>query len=129
MSGDVLNSWKEIATYVGRGVRTVQRWEQELEFPVRRPRGKHRSAVIAFKKDIDLWLHTPHAEAGQRRHPRINPETHAKLVRNTELLILRTRTLIAQSEMLQKQIAKVFDVGAALRTACTTRSAATDWAG
>jgi hypothetical protein len=27
----VLNSWKEIAHHLGRGVRTVQRWEQELE--------------------------------------------------------------------------------------------------
>ena len=33
-----LNTWKEIATYMGRGVRTVQRWERELGLPVRRPR-------------------------------------------------------------------------------------------
>ncbi len=54
---DVLNSWKEIASYLGRGVRTVQRWEQELNLPVRRPRGKSRSAVIALKTEIDVWLH------------------------------------------------------------------------
>jgi predicted DNA-binding transcriptional regulator AlpA len=51
-----LNSWKEIAAYVGRGVRTVQRWEQELQFPVRRPRGRKRSAVIALSHEIDEWL-------------------------------------------------------------------------
>lgn len=63
-NGDVLNSWKEVASYMGRGVRTVQRWEQELNLPVRRPRGKSRSAVIAFKAELDLWLHqsqTDHA--------------------------------------------------------------------
>src|SRR5215469_14961462 len=60
MTGDILNSWKEVAGYVGRGVRTVQRWEVELGFPVRRPRGKNRSAVIALKPEIDLWLRTPH---------------------------------------------------------------------
>lgn len=54
---DVLNSWKEVASYLGRGVRTVQRWEQELSLPVRRPRGKSRSAVIAFKTELDVWLH------------------------------------------------------------------------
>jgi hypothetical protein len=53
----VLNSWKEIAAYLGRGVRTVQRYERELALPVRRPRGKSRSAVIALSEDLDLWLH------------------------------------------------------------------------
>lgn len=53
---DVLNSWKEIASYVNRGVRTVQRWEAELGLPIRRPRGRTRSAVIALRSDIDRWL-------------------------------------------------------------------------
>jgi hypothetical protein len=53
----ILNSWKEIAAHLGRGVRTVQRWEQELALPVRRPRGKSRSAVIALAADLDEWLH------------------------------------------------------------------------
>jgi DNA-binding transcriptional regulator YiaG len=53
----ILNSWKEIAAHMGRGVRTVQRWEQELGLPVRRPRGKSRSAVIALAADLDEWLH------------------------------------------------------------------------
>jgi hypothetical protein len=52
----VLNSWKEIATYLGRGVRTVQRWEAELHLPVHRPRGKTRSAVVAFRQELDEWL-------------------------------------------------------------------------
>lgn len=56
MSGTVLNSWKEIATYMGRGVRTVQRWESDLGLPVRRPRGKRRSAVVAMSDDLDRWL-------------------------------------------------------------------------
>jgi len=53
----ILNSWKEIAAHMGRGVRTVQRWEQELGLPVRRPRRKSRSAVIALAADLDEWLH------------------------------------------------------------------------
>lgn len=52
----VLNSWKEIAQYLGRGVRTVQRWEAELGLPVRRPRGKSRSAVIAVTAELDRWM-------------------------------------------------------------------------
>jgi predicted DNA-binding transcriptional regulator AlpA len=51
---EVLNSWKEIAAYVGRGVRTVQRWERELGLPVRRPLGKRK--VVALRQEIDAWI-------------------------------------------------------------------------
>jgi hypothetical protein len=52
----LLNSWKEIAAYVGRGIRTVQRYELELGLPVRRPTGTSRSSVIAFSDELDAWL-------------------------------------------------------------------------
>src|SRR5712675_2365930 len=54
----VLNSWKEIAEYVGRGVRTLQRWEQFYGFPVHRPAGNHKSAVFAVPAEVDEWLRT-----------------------------------------------------------------------
>ena len=61
----VLNSWKEIARYLERGVRTVQRWETDLALPVRRPRGKKRSAVIAMRSDLDDWLNSrPSMQSG-----------------------------------------------------------------
>ena len=47
---------KDVATYLGRGVRTVQRWEAELQLPVHRPRGKNRSAVMAFRAELNDWL-------------------------------------------------------------------------
>lgn len=52
----VLNTWKEIALYLDCGVRTVQRWEAQLGLPVRRPDGKNRSHVLAFRSEIDEWL-------------------------------------------------------------------------
>lgn len=58
--GRVLHSWKDIASYTGRGVRTIQRYETQLGFPVRRPSGSSRSAVLAFTNEIDAWLaHSP----------------------------------------------------------------------
>ena len=55
----VLSSWKDIARYVGKGVRTVQRWEHELGLPVRRPNGvSQKSSVVLYRADLDLWLET-----------------------------------------------------------------------
>jgi hypothetical protein len=51
-----LNGWKEIAEYIGRALRTVQRWESQYHLPVHRPSGKDRSAVIALADEIDSWL-------------------------------------------------------------------------
>src|SRR5262245_58345031 len=53
---EILNSWKEVAHYLGRGVRTVQRWELELGLPVRRPRGKSRSPIMALREELDSWI-------------------------------------------------------------------------
>ncbi len=52
----VLNSWKEIAQYLNRAVRTAQRWERDLQMPVHRPRGKPRSAAVALTSELDFWL-------------------------------------------------------------------------
>lgn len=51
----ILNGWKEIANHLGRGVRTVQRWEQ-LGLPVRRPNSRLRSAVICTTEELDAWV-------------------------------------------------------------------------
>jgi hypothetical protein len=53
--GDQLDSWKEIAAYLKRGVRTVQHWEREAGLPVRRLATKKRGAVYAYKTEIDVW--------------------------------------------------------------------------
>jgi len=51
-----LSGWKDIANYLGKGVRTVQRYERELGLPVRRPAGKPRGSVVATKAEIDAWV-------------------------------------------------------------------------
>ncbi len=55
----VLSSWKDIAKYLGKGVRTVQRWERQFGLPVRRPIGaSQKSAVLLYRSDVDAWLAT-----------------------------------------------------------------------
>ncbi len=54
--GARLNSWKEIAAYLGREVRTVQRWAQARHLPVHRLPGGDRPRVFAVKAELDGWL-------------------------------------------------------------------------
>lgn len=51
-----LNGWKEIATHLGRGVRTAQRWEKELGLPVRRIHTGGGEAVFALRGELECWL-------------------------------------------------------------------------
>jgi DNA-binding beta-propeller fold protein YncE len=51
---DRLDSWKEIAAFLGRTVRTVQRWEKTAGLPVRRG-GPGRGAVVASKLELADW--------------------------------------------------------------------------
>ena len=51
----ILKGWKDIAKYLGCGIRTAQRW-QMLGLPVRRPAHRLRSAVVALTKDLDAWV-------------------------------------------------------------------------
>src|SRR6266852_2188446 len=52
---DRLDSWKEIAAYLKRGVRTVQRWEQYSGLPVHRLELDRQGSVFAYKAELDAW--------------------------------------------------------------------------
>jgi len=68
-SNQELNSWKEIASHLERGVRTVQRWESELGLPVRRTGRGKRGAVYALVSELDLWMVTSGAVVGKELDP------------------------------------------------------------
>lgn len=50
-----LESWKAIANYFGRSVRTVRRWEKSEELPVRRHRHTKGYSVYAYQAELDRW--------------------------------------------------------------------------
>ena len=50
-----LQSWKEIAAYLERDIRTARRWEKEAGLPIRRHTGGKRSSVYAYPSEIDAW--------------------------------------------------------------------------
>ncbi len=50
-----LDSWKEIASYLRRDVRTVQRWEKSEGLPVRRHLHDSLGSVYAYRHELDAW--------------------------------------------------------------------------
>lgn len=64
-----LVSWKEIAVYLGREIRTVQRWEKTERLPVRRHEHLKRSTVYAYAGELDEWFN--------KRQPADDPEADA----------------------------------------------------
>ncbi len=50
-----LTCWKEIADYLDKGVRTVQRWERDMGLPVRRVNGT-KGRVFAMCHELEVWL-------------------------------------------------------------------------
>ena len=63
--GERLDSWKEIAVYLHREVRTAERWEKHEGLPVHRHRHPNASSVYAFKHEIDTWLHSRRRAASE----------------------------------------------------------------
>jgi len=53
---EFVSGWKEIADYLRKGVRTVQRYERQLLLPIHRPAGKSKGSVIATKSELDGWV-------------------------------------------------------------------------
>ena len=93
-TSDILNSWKEISNYIGRGVRTVQRWEKDFGLPVRRPGGRLRGSVFAMREDIDAWLSSRQArEADEGAMSEVVPsaahEHFVRLHKNAKTLVER----------------------------------------
>src|SRR3954451_8380257 len=69
---DHLDSWKEIASYLRREIRTVQLWEKKEGLPVHRHFHKQLGSVYALRSEIERWklqvsrktdVHEPNAGA------------------------------------------------------------------
>jgi len=53
---DRLDSWKEIAAYLRRDVRTVQRWEKKEGLPVHRHQHDKLGSIYAFRAELTEWF-------------------------------------------------------------------------
>jgi TolB-like protein/Tfp pilus assembly protein PilF len=53
---DRLDSWKEIASYLRRDVRTVQRWEKKEGLPVYRHLHDKLGSIYAYRNELTEWF-------------------------------------------------------------------------
>jgi TolB-like protein len=63
---DLLESWKRIATYLRRDIRTLQRWERQRNLPIHRLPGGGKASVYALRTELDAW------RRGESAQPYIN---------------------------------------------------------
>ncbi|HMD31829.1 MAG TPA: tetratricopeptide repeat protein [Candidatus Acidoferrales bacterium] len=79
---DRLDSWKEIAAFLRRGVRTVQRWERTERLPVHRHQHDKLGSVYALRSEVAAWWDSRGTQllpvagrerAGGARHPVRDP--------------------------------------------------------
>jgi hypothetical protein len=68
---NLLDSWKEIAAYLDRRIRTAQRWEKREGLPVHRHIHSKASSVYAFKHEVDAWRQS-------RRQPVSDPASKSE---------------------------------------------------
>lgn len=97
----ILNGWKEIADYVGRGVRTVQRWEA-LGLPIRRPNARLRSAVVTTAGEIDAWLE--HCGDGRSVGNNLAGGPYDRLEQEVVALRLEVEKLRGEAQSLREQL-------------------------
>jgi hypothetical protein len=88
----ILSGWKEIADYLGKGARTVQRYEREMGLPIHRPAGT--SSPVAIKAQLDDWV--------------IKSPNRADLIPKPRALNTRTNSLRANFLQIDCEIALTF---------------------
>lgn len=109
MSRQILNGWKEISNYIERGVRTAQRWEDQLGMPVHRPALKDRSAVVAFSDELDRWI-TRTAPDALEANGKESKEALVRVHDNMSTLAWHTSELASQTRALQEQLRRSLEI-------------------
>ena len=90
-NADRLDFWKEIACYLNRNVRTVQRWEAFESMPVHRHLHAKSGSVHAFRSELDAWRKERSFCSPPRcDRPRPTQGSEKALINDKEQALLRT---------------------------------------
>ncbi|HTZ57278.1 MAG TPA: hypothetical protein VMB49_04240 [Acidobacteriaceae bacterium] len=116
----LLSCWKDIARYMGKGVRTVQRWEQEWALPVRRPNGGGaKGPVTARPAELDQWLTASWSErsASNGHHKEEDVEHLVSSMACRNPLIETSRRLLSENRTLLNELMQSLED---LQSQCST---------
>jgi len=105
--GQLIESWKEIASFMGRDVRTCMRWERELGLPVHRLDGSPSARVFAYKDELRSWLEQKlHAHDGERgpNGARAPATARRLLIRRARVIAIVAVLIIAAAALVYRAI-------------------------
>ena len=88
---DRLDSWKEIAAYLNRDVKTVQRWEKREGMPVHRHLHDRMGSVYAFRAELESWAQGRNLRASHEEGREAPGSTHAGSAPQSAISALRAR--------------------------------------
>ena len=116
-----LNSWKEIADFLDRDVRSVQRWEHERGLPIHRIPGQKGGAVFAYEAELEDWLRSGKAAVASKAAVAGNAEadggvTSSQQMAEANSVKAKTNTSRAESSAGKLAIVAVFVIAIAAST-------------
>jgi tetratricopeptide (TPR) repeat protein len=96
VGADHLDSWKEIASYLGREIRTVQLWEKREGLPIHRHFHKQAGSVFALRSELERWKRKVSRKSGS---PEIESVEAAKGAEaGVTIRVLPLKNLIVSAE-------------------------------
>jgi phage terminase Nu1 subunit (DNA packaging protein) len=104
---EVFDSWKQIAAFLGRGIRTVQRWERTEGLPVHRHHHMKRGSVYALRPELTDWLQSrrgPRTQTDRNRHNLQEFDRLRVLARQQAALARELRQLLERHAQMGMQI-------------------------
>jgi TolB-like protein/Tfp pilus assembly protein PilF len=86
-----LDSWKEIAAYLRKDIRTAQLWEKKEGLPVHRHTHAARATVYAYPAELDTWLADRQQKSARGSNPLpsdVPPPNRRRILLSTFLVCL-----------------------------------------
>jgi len=99
----LLNSWKDVANYLGWSIRTVQRREKN-GLPVRRIGTGPRSSVVAYVAEIDQWLKSLRMGSEPNLPPDVLQGRIQSPIERSRVLRRESRRLLHRRRVIQLQL-------------------------
>ena len=115
-----LDSWKEIAAFLRRGSRTVQRWEREAGLPVHRLQHEKLGSVYAYTTELDAWFARRGPELAAESLPEADPSPSLAVMPFTDMSEERDQGLFCDG--IAEEIVSALSRIHGLRTASRTLS-------